>query len=146
MARALLRSAMSKAGHFFSLPLRLFFPRVHLWGYIAPCAQCADSDWPVSTPDLRSRQFWAPIATCLDNKRPNLWMNSRVKAHPLNKLEVFDQTDTRPMRNTRSDFCKLGSCHKRQKVQASKSQAPIRNRQTRKVADAKVLNRNTNLT
>jgi len=34
----------------------------------------------------------------------------------------------------------LGSCHKRQKPQV-----PIRNRQTRKVADAKVFNRNTNL-
>jgi len=39
-----------------------------------------------------------------------------------------------------------GSCHKRQKPQAPTSQAPIRNRQTRKVANAKVLNRNTNLT
>jgi len=36
---------------------------------------------------------------------------------------------------------KWGSCHKRQKPQA-----PIRNRQTRKVANAKGLNRNTNLT
>jgi len=34
-----------------------------------------------------------------------------------------------------------GSCHKRQKAQA-----PIRKRQTRKVANAKVLNRKTNLT
>ena len=39
-----------------------------------------------------------------------------------------------------------GSCHKRQKPQAPTPQAPIRNRQTRKVANAKVLNRNTNLT
>jgi len=55
-----------------------------------------------------------------------------------------------------------GSCHKRKKPQASKTtsvknhkrqkpqaptlQVPIRNRQTRKVANAKVLNRNTNLT
>ena len=36
---------------------------------------------------------------------------------------------------------RAGSCHKRQKPQA-----PIRNRQTRKVANAKGLNRNTNLT
>ena len=35
----------------------------------------------------------------------------------------------------------MGSCHKRQKPQA-----PIRNRQTRKVANAKGLNRKTNLT
>jgi len=34
-----------------------------------------------------------------------------------------------------------GSCRKRQKAQA-----PIRNRQTRKVENAKVRNRNTNLT
>jgi len=39
-----------------------------------------------------------------------------------------------------------GSCHKRQKAQAPTPRAPIRNRQTRKVANAKVLNRNTNLT
>jgi len=39
-----------------------------------------------------------------------------------------------------------GSCHKRQKPQAPTPQAPIRNRQTRKVANAKSLNRNTNLT
>ena len=40
----------------------------------------------------------------------------------------------------------LGSCHKRQKPQAPTPQAPIRNRQTRKVANAKGLNHNTNLT
>ena len=40
----------------------------------------------------------------------------------------------------------LGGCHKRQKPQAPTPQAPIRNRQTRKVANAKGLNRNTNLT
>jgi len=39
-----------------------------------------------------------------------------------------------------------GSCHKRQKPQAPTPQAPIRNRQTRKVANAKGTNRNTNLT
>jgi len=40
-----------------------------------------------------------------------------------------------------SDFLEtLGSCHKRQKPQA-----PIRKRQTRKVANAKGLKRNTNL-
>jgi len=36
---------------------------------------------------------------------------------------------------------KMGSYHKRQKPQA-----PVRNRQTRKVANVKVLNRNTNIT
>jgi len=38
-----------------------------------------------------------------------------------------------------------GSCHKRQKPQAPTPQAPVRNRQTRKVANAKALNRNTTL-
>ena len=38
------------------------------------------------------------------------------------------------------------SCHKRQKPQAPTPQVPIRNRQTRKVANAKVRNRCTNLT
>ena len=40
----------------------------------------------------------------------------------------------------------LGSCHKRQKPQAPTSQAPVRNRQTRKKANARGLNHNTNLT
>jgi len=40
---------------------------------------------------------------------------------------------------------KEGSCYKRQKSQALTPQAPIRNRQTRKVANAKGLNRNNNL-
>jgi len=39
-----------------------------------------------------------------------------------------------------------GSCHKRQKPRAPTPQAPIRNRQTRKVANAIGLNCNTNLT
>jgi len=36
-----------------------------------------------------------------------------------------------------------GSCHKRQKPQAPTPQAPIRNRQTREVANAKGLKRST---
>jgi len=40
----------------------------------------------------------------------------------------------------------LGSCHKRQKAQAPTLQSPIRKRQTRKVANAKGLNHNNNLT
>jgi len=42
-------------------------------------------------------------------------------------------------------ICQRGSCHKRQKTQAPTPQALIRNRQKRKVANAKGLNRNTNL-
>ena len=41
---------------------------------------------------------------------------------------------------------KAGSWHKRQKPQAPTPQAPMRNRQMRKVANVKGLNRNTNLT
>jgi len=43
-------------------------------------------------------------------------------------------------------FSETGSCHKRQKPQAPTPQMPVRNRQTRKVANAKGLHRNTNLT
>jgi len=40
----------------------------------------------------------------------------------------------------------VGSGYKRQKPQAPTPQAPIRNRKTRKIANAKGLNLNTNLT
>jgi len=43
-------------------------------------------------------------------------------------------------------LCEEARNPKRQKAQAPTPQAPIRNRQTRKAANAKVLNRNTNLT
>jgi len=43
---------------------------------------------------------------------------------------------------TENGLVLLGSCHKRQKPQAPTPQAPIRNRQTRQVANAKGLNRN----
>jgi len=56
-------------------------------------------------------------------------------------VEMFPQ-----VRKDTPTFVLLGSCHKRQKPQAPMPQAPIRNRQTRKVANAKGLNRNTNLT
>ena len=45
---------------------------------------------------------------------------------------------------TSIDMVIEGSCHKRQKPQAPTPQAPIRNRLTRKVANA--INRNTKLT
>jgi len=52
-----------------------------------------------------------------------------------------------PVKLTRGkEMYVLGGCHRRQKPQAPTPQAPIRNRQTRKVANAKGLNRNTNLT
>ena len=50
-------------------------------------------------------------------------------------------------RETIEDFIVWrGSCHSRQKAQAPTPQAPIRNSQTRKVANAKGHNHNTNLT
>jgi len=51
----------------------------------------------------------------------------------------------RSLEKWRDSIDQRGSCHKRQKPQAPTPQAPIRNRQTRKVANAKGLNRNTNL-
>jgi len=50
------------------------------------------------------------------------------------------------LRSVYAYIVKLDSCHKRQKPQAPTPQAPIRNRQRRKVAKAKGLIRNTNLT
>jgi len=43
-------------------------------------------------------------------------------------------------------YVEVGSCHKRQKPQAPTPHAQMRNRQTRKVVNAKGFNRNTNLT
>jgi len=68
-------------------------------------------------------------------------------------MEEKNQEFFRPQNTKSTGFLKhsklvlvSGSCHKRQKAQAPTPQAPIRNRQTRKVANAKVLNRNINLT
>jgi len=58
-------------------------------------------------------------------------------------VKYFEQCDKMFIKNFNK---KMGSCHKRQKPQAPTPQAPIRNRQTKKVANAKGLNRNTNLT
>jgi len=46
------------------------------------------------------------------------------------------------MSRTKNRQVLMGSCHKHQKPQAPTPQAPIRNRQTRKVANAKGLDRN----
>jgi len=61
-------------------------------------------------------------------------------------MDTFDFSVRKIMTTGIGNVENLGSCHKRQKPQAPTPQAPIRNRQTRKVANAKVLNRNTNLT
>ena len=55
---------------------------------------------------------------------------TRVR-HERRKIIVASSPGGRPI---------TGSCRKRQKPQAPTPQAPIRNRQTRKVANAKVLN------
>jgi len=57
----------------------------------------------------------------------------------------FKRTKNYSLANNALD-CAFGSFHKRQKPKAPTPQAPIRNRQTRKGANAKDLNRNTNLT
>jgi len=61
----------------------------------------------------------------------------------LSAVEPVEGSDIRTVEHERLE---LRSCHKRQKRQAPTPQAPIRNRQTRKVANAKGPNRNTNLT
>ena len=74
-------------------------------------------------------------------------INSRVGLHPCLFRYLF--LDLRFCPKDESLALKspaLRSCHKRQKTQAPTPQAPIRYRQTRKVANAKDLNRNTNLT
>ena len=66
---------------------------------------------------------------------PNLYFPKLSEYYLATKLIVC-KNETPVLGNTIP-----GSCHKHQKPQA-----PIRNRQTRKVANAKGLNRNTNLT
>ena len=78
----------------------------------------------------------ARLSNARINDRENL------KSSPLAEKRNTDFRELKP-----SFGCEnKGSCHKRQKLQAPTPQAPIRNRQTRKVANAKGLNRNTNLT
>ena len=66
-------------------------------------------------------------------RRQNVNKSQSTVARP-NKMDLSEAT----LQTT-------GSCHKRRKPQAPTPQVPIRNRQTRKVANAKGLNRNTNL-
>jgi len=65
---------------------------------------------------------------------------------PRRTVNTLKLKDIRNLLDLKIVLEKLGSCHKRQKPQASTPRMPIRNRQTRKVANAKVLNRNTKLT
>jgi len=76
------------------------------------------------------------------------WKHKLSSAHINKKKSQFMSAENlfgRDAWKTVSRFWK-GSCHKVQKPQAPTPQAPIRNRQSRKVANAKGLNRNTNLT
>jgi len=68
-----------------------------------------------------------------------LWVDENEHRFGLLFVLIFLQTTGLFLYNS-------GSCHKRQKPQAPMPQAPIRYRQTRKVANAKCLNRNTNPT
>jgi len=61
-------------------------------------------------------------------------------------MDISMDISTREARWYTSVMKALGSCHKRQKARAPTPQAPIRNSKTRKVANAKVHNRYTNLT
>jgi len=78
--------------------------------------------------------------------RPNRY-TTRFILHSLHNLLHLQETQNSfiQRQNQSGLVTYSGSCHKRQKPQAPTPQAPIRNRQTRKVANAKGLNRNTNL-
>jgi len=59
--------------------------------------------------------------------------------HEMSFAQSTEKSDNFPSYNSEKfSMPKKGSCHKRQKPQAPTPQAPIRNRQTRKVANAKV--------
>ena len=92
--------------------------------------------------------FWIALELSIPKTGFNIMLSSMVK-----KLDAFKFDGVAESDNTggeakifRKRYYQSGSCHKRQKAQAPTPRAPIRNRQTRKVANAKVLNRNTNLT
>jgi len=71
----------------------------------------------------------------LESSLPYLWFKHTYA--PIERAFSLIQAYDASLEHTVNN---MGSCHKRQKPQA-----PIRNRQTRKVANAKGLNRNTNL-
>jgi len=77
------------------------------------------------------------------SKIPNQPNWNQPQGKYLNKLVLLHSAYSYPYRKQTIEIS--GSCHKRQKPQAPTPQAPIRNRQTRKVVNATGLNRNTNL-
>jgi len=107
---------------------------------------------------LSDSSFTVPLYFVTENEFQAVGYNATLKlsfirvfltSKPLEEtLTPFNkaQCDLNGSFRANRHFGKLGSCHKRRKPQAPTPQAPIHNRQTRKVANAKVLNRNTNLT
>jgi len=81
------------------------------------------------------RVIHAPILDCRVNK-------TDINGYK----ETWAQEMVPSKKNWHVNTDRKGWCQKRQKPQAPTPQAPIRNRQTRKLANAKGLNRNTNLT
>jgi len=82
-----------------------------------------------------------------------LWSQSTVLIFTCVVITVFQYLDSKNFYFPFFDWVfedrisdRMGSCHNSQKRQAPTPQAPIRNRQTRKVANAKIRNRDTNLT
>jgi len=73
-----------------------------------------------------------------------LWLTHKEQTTSESALSTI--TQVRRVKPSAVSLYFTGSCHKRQKPQAPTPQAPIRHRQTRKVANAKGLNRNTNHT
>jgi len=91
-------------------------------------------EWPIGQ-FRKNNAFWAPC--------PITPLQCLLTA---SLLWTWQPGQTPHFLNNFSSFKNSGSCHKRQKPQAPTPQAPIRNRQTRKIANAKGLNRKTNLT
>jgi len=106
--------------------------------------------------DLRLRTTAPVFKQIVKTALPKRWVAWNKKIISTNSngkgdLNIYDWPKYRDKHPTLTlhdlnNLAKItGSCHKRQKPQAPTPQAPIRNRQTRKVTNAKGVNRN-NLT
>ena len=105
---------------------------------------------PCSIPTL-SRELWCVAINSMRVFDSNLlwaWPMAPYRGIITKSLPPIFLNLAWVQENSTESYTKLktGSCQKRQKPQAPTSQAPIRNRQTRKDANAKGLNRNTNIT
>jgi len=107
-------------------------------------------------PSQRRRDTSPVISPCSESLEPMItqshWSGDKNSRNPHHR-HLHEQNIDGPLHkkwpnymvNSSLSCIERGSCHKRQKPQAPTPQATIRNRQTRKVANAKGLNRNTNL-